>query len=88
MSEAQRSFPARTASIAEAVRWACKDLPADVEPELVSLGLTEAVTNAVVHGVLGVDSKAREEDYDAYLRQIPAVRNKVPEPLPPAQAVN
>ena len=62
-----RTFPARTSEIREAVDWVTKafgDLGNDV---VVNMGITEAITNAVVHGTLGAASKDWHQDTENYL---------------------
>jgi anti-sigma regulatory factor (Ser/Thr protein kinase) len=45
-------------------------MPPWVERERVRFGLTEALTNALVHGALEIDSAEREADYMRYLELI------------------
>ena len=45
-------------------------LPNWVEKERVRFGLTEALTNALVHGTLEIDSAERDADYMQYLHLI------------------
>ncbi len=56
--------------IPRGVAWVMARAPTWVDPGLLELGLTEAITNALVHGVLGVTSDGREEDLSAYLDEV------------------
>lgn len=63
--------------IAAGVRWVQEQAPAWVDPFVIDTGLTEALTNAVVHGVLGVSSAGRQEDVTVYLEELEARAERV-----------
>ena len=56
--------------IPETVSWVLSESPAWVDQSLLDTGLTEALTNAIVHGVLGVTSSGRGEDMTEYLDRV------------------
>lgn len=59
---------ARPAAIPRAVRWVVDQAPVWADSFAIDHGLTEALTNAVVHGALGLDSDVREsEDFADFL---------------------
>jgi len=59
---------ARPAAIPRAVRWVVDQSPDWADRVAVDHGLTEALTNAVLHGALGLSSEVRHTDaYDEYL---------------------
>ena len=64
------TMPPHTGAIAQAVEWACSSAPGWAERARIALGLTEALTNAVVHGTLGIASGARDVDLGLYLDDI------------------
>jgi anti-sigma regulatory factor (Ser/Thr protein kinase) len=69
-SQLKRELSARPDQIAEAVAWVASEAPSWVDPLLLDTGLTEALTNAIVHGVLGVSSSSRAEDVTEYLDEV------------------
>lgn len=56
--------------IGRVVGWATSLSPAWVDPVSLDVGLTEAITNAVVHGALEVSSSLRKEGIEAYLGEV------------------
>jgi anti-sigma regulatory factor (Ser/Thr protein kinase) len=55
-------------AIGDAVQFAIREAPTWVDPAALDHGLTEALTNALIHGVFGLSSEGRNEDeYDKYL---------------------
>lgn len=59
---------ARPDAISRAVRWVIDLAPAWVDGDAVDHGLTEALTNAILHGSLGVESEMRQQGgYQHYL---------------------
>lgn len=59
---------ARPQAIPRAVRWVVDQCPDWADHTAVDHGLTEALTNAVLHGALGLSSAVRKtENYDQYL---------------------
>jgi anti-sigma regulatory factor (Ser/Thr protein kinase) len=67
---------ARPAAIPRAVRWIVDLTPTWADKVDVDLGLTEALTNAVLHGALGLSSTLRKEgdgylDYLALAEELP-----------------
>lgn len=62
-SSTTRSFvlPAQPALIEDHVRVIEEALPLPLRGDLLRIGLTEVLTNAIVHGALGVGSEARDE---------------------------
>ena len=65
-----RELSARPEQISETVRWVTREAPSWVDPLVLDTGLTEALTNAIVHGVLGVSSSSRTEDVTEYLDEV------------------
>lgn len=64
--------PPTRESVAAAVRFAQTRCPEWVDRERLDHGLTEAVTNAIVHGTLGISSELRAEDtYQDFFKQKP-----------------
>ncbi len=59
---------ARPEAIPRAVRWVVDQSPEWADPAAVDHGLTEALTNAILHGSLGLSSEMRSDGgYDEYL---------------------
>jgi anti-sigma regulatory factor (Ser/Thr protein kinase) len=54
-------LPAQPALIEAHVRVIEEALPLPLRGDLLRIGLTEVLTNAIVHGALGVGSEARDE---------------------------
>lgn len=71
-------FAPRLEEIARVVNWATSLAPAWVDPVCLDVGLTEAITNAVVHGALEVSSSLRKEGVEAYLGEVER-RSKAPQ---------
>lgn len=66
-------FPPTKESVGAAVRFAQTRCPEWVDRERLDHGLTEAVTNAIVHGTLGISSELRAADaYQDFLKQKPS----------------
>lgn len=66
----------RPEAVLAAVEWAVRKSPPWVDRALLDNGITEAVTNAVLHGALELSSSARSDgDYDAYLREASFLAN-------------
>lgn len=61
-----RRFEAAPSTIVKMVRWIKGQLPGWGRREMTELGLTEAVTNAVIHGVMGKDSEKRADFMPQY----------------------
>ncbi len=62
-------LPPRPEAVGSAVRWVLSQCPAWVDRNSLDNGVTEALTNAVLHGALELVSDARQAgDYDAYVR--------------------
>lgn len=73
MTAVQRSriqLAPRLDEVARAVAWASKEVPAWVDPIALDVGLTEALTNAIVHGVLEVSSELRGAGVEVYLGEV------------------
>ena len=68
--ELSREFSAELDKVRAAVDWAKSLAPEWVDPVKLDLGLTEAVTNAIVHGALEVTSEDRATDYARYLSKL------------------
>jgi anti-sigma regulatory factor (Ser/Thr protein kinase) len=64
------SVPAATEQIGIAVDQVLAQAPTWVDPSALNTSLTEALTNAIVHGVLEVTSSSRGEDFQKYLDQV------------------
>jgi phosphoserine phosphatase RsbU/P len=74
--------PAQLEAIAPAIRSALAAAPPWVDPAALDHGLTEALTNAVLHGVLGVASEGRDADgYDDYLDAAESASRRAPNTL-------
>lgn len=59
----------RPETVASAVRWVISQSPPWVDRSTLDSGVTEALTNAVLHGALELVSGARQAgDYEAYVR--------------------
>lgn len=71
------SFAPRLDEIGRVVSWATSLSPSWVDPVSLDVGLTEAITNAVVHGALEVSSLLRKEGVEAYLGEVER-RSKAP----------
>lgn len=71
------SFAPRLDEIGRVVSWATQLAPSWVDPVSLDVGLTEAITNAVVHGALEVSSALRKEGVEAYLGEVER-RSKAP----------
>ncbi len=67
MKSVERSVPADAAALGAFIDKLVEALPTWVERERVRFGLTEALTNALVHGALEIDSSERDADYLRYL---------------------
>lgn len=65
-----RSVVPKLENISETVRWIVGESPDWVDRAVLDTGLTEALTNAVVHGALGVASSGRGEDITVYLDEL------------------
>ena len=66
----ERTFDACTPTIPIVVRWIMEQLPDSVDRSMVDVGVTEAVTNAVVHGALDISSDCRIDDAERYLENM------------------
>ncbi len=60
----------RLDEVARAVTWASQELPHWVDPVRLDVGLTEALTNAIVHGALEVSSSLRHHGVETYLGEV------------------
>ncbi len=60
----------RLEEIGRAVAWASQELPSWVDPVRLDVGLTEALTNAIVHGALEVSSSLRHQGVETYLGEV------------------
>lgn len=57
-------------AVARGVRWAKELSPGWIDPPALDMGLTEALTNAIIHGALGLESTGRAQGgYLDYLSQ-------------------
>lgn len=65
-----RDVPADAACLGAFTDALVEAMPPWVERERVRFGLTEALTNALVHGALEIDSAERDADYLRYLELI------------------
>lgn len=73
------SVPAQIEAIAPAIRSALAEAPAWVDPAALDHGLTEALTNAILHGVHGIGSEGREgEGYLDYLDAVASASRRAP----------
>lgn len=70
MKSVKRHVPADAAALGAFTDTLVEALPPWVERERLRFGLTEALTNALVHGSLEIDSAEREADYMRYLELI------------------
>lgn len=64
------SLAPRLDEVARAVAWARGELPSWVDPVRLDVGLTEALTNAIVHGALEVSSELRTAGVEVYLGEV------------------
>lgn len=60
----------RLDEIGRAITWANQELPKWVDPVRLDVGLTEALTNAIVHGALEVSSSLRHQGVETYLGEV------------------
>lgn len=60
----------RLEEISRAITWASQALPSWVDPIRLDVGLTEALTNAIVHGALEVSSSLRHHGVETYLGEV------------------
>jgi hypothetical protein len=60
----------RLEEVSRAVSWASQELPSWVDPVRLDVGLTEALTNAIVHGALEVSSSLRSHGVETYLGEV------------------
>ncbi|MEM1413364.1 MAG: ATP-binding protein [Myxococcota bacterium] len=58
------------------VAWVLEQLPAEVDSSVIDLGLTEALTNAVAHGVNGLEGESRDHDYLGWLDRLKAAEGR------------
>lgn len=70
MSGSALELAPRLDEVARAVSWAARELPAWVDPVRLDVGLTEALTNAIVHGALEVSSSLRHRGVETYLGEV------------------
>jgi anti-sigma regulatory factor (Ser/Thr protein kinase) len=70
MKSVTRDVPADAAALGAFTDTLVEAMPTWVERERVRFGLTEALTNALVHGALEIDSAERDADYLRYLELI------------------
>lgn len=70
-------FAPRLDEISRVVSWATSLSPSWVDHVSLDVGLTEAITNAVVHGALEVSSSLRKEGVEVYLGEVER-RSKAP----------
>jgi anti-sigma regulatory factor (Ser/Thr protein kinase) len=70
MKVVERKLLADAAAIGAFTDALVEALPPWVERERFRFGLTEALTNALVHGALEIDSAERDADYMRYLELI------------------
>ncbi|HXS17793.1 MAG TPA: SpoIIE family protein phosphatase, partial [Polyangiaceae bacterium] len=70
----QLKYSARPESVPPAVRWVVVQRPDWADPHAIDHGLTEALTNAILHGALDLASNMRDEvssaDADGYQRYL------------------
>ena len=62
-----RELPPRLEEVRATVAWARARVPEWVDLAALDAGLTEALTNAIVHGALEVSSEHRDDDIEGYL---------------------
>lgn len=62
-------LPPRLEEVGAAVAWARARVADWVDQNALDAGLTEALTNAIVHGALEVSSEHREADIETYLNE-------------------
>lgn len=67
---AERTFDACTPTIPIVVQWIMSKLPNSIDRTMIDIGVTEAVTNAVVHGALDISSDCRINDAERYLESM------------------
>ena len=67
MKSVERTVPADAEALGAFTDKLVDAMPPWVERERVRFGLTEALTNALVHGALEIDSAERDADYMRYL---------------------
>jgi hypothetical protein len=60
----------RLEEVGRAITWANQELPTWVDPVRLDVGLTEALTNAIVHGALEVSSSLRHQGVETYLGEV------------------
>lgn len=68
-SREERTMAAAVTEIGPVVDWTCDRLAQWVDVEAARIGLTEAITNALVHGVYAISGAIRD-DLDRYLAAI------------------
>lgn len=67
---AERTFDACTPLIPLVVQWIMSKLPDSLDGAMIDVGMTEVVTNAVVHGALDISSDCRIDDAERYLESM------------------
>jgi Histidine kinase-like ATPase domain len=75
---AELELAPRLEEVGRAITWASQELPAWVDPVRLDVGLTEALTNAIVHGALEVSSSLRHHGVETYLGEVER-RSQAPE---------
>lgn len=70
MTAESQFFEPRIDALRDAIRWIMARAPAWADAQRLELGLTEALTNAVVHGALEVSSSSRAAGLEDYLADI------------------
>lgn len=85
ITRSQKAIPAAPSEIRECVDWVLGVAPAGTPQDSVRIGLTEALTNAIVHGALQISSEGREVDYESYLAAIDTATQRPSETLPKVQ---
>ncbi len=69
VSTSARELPPRLEEVGATVAWARARVPEWVDLAALDAGLTEALTNAIVHGALEVSSEHRDDDIESYLNE-------------------
>lgn len=68
-----RRFDATIASVPEALAWVRARVPSWADPLAVDLGVAEALTNAITHGVHGLSGRPvvdRDHDFPGYVHEL------------------
>lgn len=65
-------------ALADAVNWVSSYSPAWADTESLSQGMMEALSNAIIHGVLGIKSEGREDCLKSYVERVRAAAQRSP----------